>query len=381
MLIQDANATIKRQLQRLLLGVSVFLDVDDLEEIGDLELYIDQSVVINTFLSHGYFQSKNCLREVQATIVKQKPFMLTHEVDKSKGGGTVDEIKCELVDEQLRAAVFTQERRITVWYRIADFQLVSLKLLAEFTLLNTPQYVNCTALPIFIPGELLREQLGFSNRVTIVASMHNPGATELATELNKRYPAIGVSKSVHHRERHLNARESFKKLIRAAAAGAGAIASSSCDVHFLLYLNVDTFLGAAGVELAEELRVARDAKVPIVMCHENDPERGGCEFARFFGTTPQDLIDHGLYTTLAFAAYPGMEHRVASLALLAKAIGAKPQKLSGAAWARSSSLLKRSVGSTSFGSVGSRIGHVAFQKRRATTAQPPVANAISVLNV
>ena len=76
--------------------------------------------------------------------------------------------------------------------------------------------------------------------------------------------------------------------------------------------------------------------VPIVMCHENDPERGGCEFGRFFGTTPQDLIDDGLYRALAFAAYPGMEHRAASLALLAKALGAKPQKLSGAAWARSS---------------------------------------------
>ena len=72
---QDANATIKRQLQRLLLGVSVFLDVDDLKEIGDLELYIDQTLVINIFLSHWYFKSKNCLREVQATVDKSKPVM------------------------------------------------------------------------------------------------------------------------------------------------------------------------------------------------------------------------------------------------------------------------------------------------------------------
>jgi hypothetical protein len=43
----------------LLPGISVFLDVDDLKEIGDLEMYIDQSAAINIFLSHGYFKSKN----------------------------------------------------------------------------------------------------------------------------------------------------------------------------------------------------------------------------------------------------------------------------------------------------------------------------------
>ena len=47
--------------------------MDDLKEIGDLELYIDQTLVINIFLSHWYFKSKNCLREVQATVDKSKP--------------------------------------------------------------------------------------------------------------------------------------------------------------------------------------------------------------------------------------------------------------------------------------------------------------------
>ena len=32
--------------------------VDDLKEIGDLELYIDQTLVINIFLSQWYFKSK-----------------------------------------------------------------------------------------------------------------------------------------------------------------------------------------------------------------------------------------------------------------------------------------------------------------------------------
>ena len=55
-----------------------------------------------------------------------------------------------------------------------------------------------------------------------------------------------------------------------------------------------------------------------------DSERGGCDFARFFRTTPLDLIDGGLYKALAFSCYPGY-HRKASLALLAKALGAEQQ--------------------------------------------------------
>ena len=72
--------------------------VDDLKEIGDLELYINQTVAINIFLSHWYFKSKNCLREVQSTVDKAKPLMLTHEVEVPKGGGPLEEIKIELDD-------------------------------------------------------------------------------------------------------------------------------------------------------------------------------------------------------------------------------------------------------------------------------------------
>ena len=91
---------------------------------------------MNVFLSHSYFKSKNCLREVQATVDKKKPFMCTHEADQSKGGGPLEEIQSEVEDEQLNHAIFTEERLITVWYRISDFQLISLKQIVEFTLLQ-----------------------------------------------------------------------------------------------------------------------------------------------------------------------------------------------------------------------------------------------------
>jgi len=37
------------------------------------------------------------------------------------------------------------------------------------------------------------------------------------------------------------------------------------------------------------------AGLKVVLVHENDKEKGGCEFGDFFGTTPHELIDDGIY--------------------------------------------------------------------------------------
>ena len=65
---QDQCAIIKRQLQLLMPGVVIFLDVDDLQDIGDLESYVRASGVMLFFLSKSYFSSRNCLREVRASL-------------------------------------------------------------------------------------------------------------------------------------------------------------------------------------------------------------------------------------------------------------------------------------------------------------------------
>ena len=101
---QDQCAIIKRQLQLLLPGImyltmvlnlvactclmchalmhlacfallrhSVFLDVDDLQDIGDLEGYVRATGVMLFFLSKKYFHSRNCLREIKASLEQEKP--------------------------------------------------------------------------------------------------------------------------------------------------------------------------------------------------------------------------------------------------------------------------------------------------------------------
>ena len=127
---QDAVAVIKSELQLLLPSIQVFLDVDDLEDIGALESYIGRSQVILFFLSGGYFRSKNCLREVRAALSQGKPIILVQEADENKGGGTLEELRAEC-PKDLQAAVFEASWRLAVWHRIEDFQLVSLKIIAE----------------------------------------------------------------------------------------------------------------------------------------------------------------------------------------------------------------------------------------------------------
>eukprot|EP00966_Prymnesium_polylepis_P008819 203374-Prymnesium_polylepis.1 len=70
---------------------------------------------------------------------------------------------------------------------------------------------------------------------------------------------------------------------RRSGALGGATASQAAPRHFLLYLNKQTY--KSGDALAQEVRAARSAGVPIAMIHEKDEARGGCGFSTFFQTS------------------------------------------------------------------------------------------------
>ena len=109
--------------------------------------------------------------------------------------------------------------------------------------------------------------------------------------------------------------------------------------HLLLYLNDQTFVGDTGRHLAAAVRklladghhdlgLSSTGHVKLLLVHELDEAKGGCEFSRFFDTTPRDLIINGVYKTLATGLAPGGitgEHRAVSIALIAKSMGARKQ--------------------------------------------------------
>jgi len=119
------------------------------------------------------------------------------------------------------------------------------------------------------------------------ASPANPGAAELGGELTAAFAGLTVS---------------------TVADGSSSAPGRrpAAVTHMLLYLNQDTWLEDDGERLAEQIKQAREDKLKIVMAHESDPERGGCEFNRFFETTPQELINDGLYRDLARTFLPGV---------------------------------------------------------------------------
>jgi hypothetical protein len=224
------------------------------------------------------FCHTDCLREVQATVDQKKPLCIV--IDPVRGGAPLHEIEAEC-DAHFQHAIFgggaRPKRDIITWHRIKDFQLVSIKLLAEQlqigclrerSLLGGPD----SSMVLYVPGELQRQRLVLSRRLVVYASPHNPGALAVAKDI--------------------------------ASAMSGQIKVTSdpemmtVATHLLLYLNDQTYLHAAGVKLSEELRRARAAgsTIEVLMVHENDAERGGCEFRIFFdGRTPSDLKQNGIY--------------------------------------------------------------------------------------
>ena len=53
-------------------------------------------LIVLIFLSNGYFESANCVREVRAAHAAKKPLVLVHETDEAKGGDMWGAIKMRL---------------------------------------------------------------------------------------------------------------------------------------------------------------------------------------------------------------------------------------------------------------------------------------------
>jgi hypothetical protein len=194
-------------------------------------------------------------------------------------------------------------------------------------------------LSLVLPGEVNIAKLALPRPLVLWCSAANPGAAAVAHELKDALASGGGTIRVLERRPDVRLLE---------AQGKSAV--------MLLYLNKDTWaaqpsvlehdvratysfahgLGASLVRMSSNMRELRRMgsslngrgagaasadKIRIVLVHEADPAKGGCEFGTFFGTTPQGLIDEGIYKDIAIALHMP-PHRAVSLALVVQALGA-----------------------------------------------------------
>ena len=241
------------------------------------------------FLSKKYFGSRNCLKEIVASIEQGKPLVLVQEQQEDKGGGPLELLKAECRDDEMREAIFDGRTPIA-WHRISHFQNLTLKLIATEMLRNGPRFrVSLSErlsagnapenLVLVQHGEVKVSKLSLPQPLVLWCSAGNPGAAEVAEELVTSMVSNGAAIRVVDTVPDVQA---LKKNEKSAV--------------MLLYLNKDTWV-EQGEVLERDVRAARQlqADLKVVVVHENDEEKGGCEFGDFFDTTPQELIDDGIY--------------------------------------------------------------------------------------
>ena len=326
---QDVVATIKRQLQLLLPGVSIFLDVDDLESIDALESYVQASQAMLVLLgSSQYFTSRNCQRELAEAQRLSLPLVRVHDADAAKNGAPLSSLRTAAsrrLQRQDTTRLFdvgaAQQPIIIPWLRIGHFQQVSLASIAEQVLLASPACVDVASVPLALKGGLAWAEPTFAQPVALFVSQLNPAATEPAHELASALAEVGVS------------------------------ASLDAATHWLLFVSPECFEGEQGQQLEAQVQGATAAGRRLVLAWS--PE--ACDdFKHVIEATPHALVSAGLYETLAIE-WRGGVHRRVSVQLAAKALGAQMTASSGGtcAGACQPSLCVRALASCVRGGVSS----------------------------
>ena len=220
---------IKSQLLLHCKGLSVFQDIDDLEEIGDLEGYVRRGCVFVCLLTPAYFASRNCVRELGAILKSGQPLVLLD------GRLQPDADKSSLRDAcppELAAVFDGRQVHTPSWIWAAGREFMLKRVLDEvLAACGQPRRLTVPA-----RHSLVRP-------VTLYASPHNPGAAAFVEEMRA---------GLH---------PSSPPLTLATAAGAFQ--------KMVLYLNQETFAGEAGAALASEVGAALDAKTPPLLLHED----------------------------------------------------------------------------------------------------------------
>jgi len=335
---QDQMRVVKQRLLEMIPDLSIFLDVDDLEIIGDLERYLDRTSTVLVYCSRGYFVSKNCMRELTHTTVKQKPTIALMDLDLSHGGLTLEgvQIGLDAADAFYAKWGFNKEpeaprakllyEHLTThepieWNRIGHFQDVTMRLIAERLLPNA-------AGTTYVDHELINQKRKLlsppSATYHVYCSAFNPGAKELIEEVSGK---CGLELKIEAK--------ATPNTPNTLCMTTDVANLPQCD-HMMLYLTGQTWTCHGGsAALGHELQEAMEIGVHVQLAHEmpgvgGQEARFACDFGTFFGhpdgTTPQELLERGIYSEIAIPLKGGA-WREASMVLMGIALGMNKEEI------------------------------------------------------
>ena len=354
---------IKQRCREICPSLIAFLDVEDLTSGYGAES-VDSSQCILVFAMHVYFEKINCVRELVRAIVRNKPITLLlpdAEVHGEFTQAMIQEIVTDVWLEQWKLKKLLAEwasdwgvvdlkpptasevcdalckQPPLEWSRITPFQDRTMVLMCKRLLPDEEQ-------DIFMQGAASFSLPKGHTAVKIYCSPHNPGARELAEELNVAFSSTSgasgrgtcrnrgssrsttcinilngrLSRATRRTPGVLSARESKSVRILQIVDELG-----SSNDHMLIYLNAVTWLHDPEA-LAAEIREAQRFGVHLQLCHEFpsalDPgsARKALGFKQIMDATPLDLKSgvRNIYSQIA-VSLKGGELRDVGLANLA----------------------------------------------------------------
>jgi hypothetical protein len=350
---QAKTHAITRKLQLFLPGLKVWLDVDELQDISKLEESVAESAVFILYYSGGYFRSKNCRREIYAAVKLDKPIILLYEGDElvlqemekeclsncDSSNDEIDSPGAALILEKLLGdtdMLHTDPRMHgpIQWLNEGSFSAAAKNRIYSGILSHLPHYKRHPDLlreqGIKVPGEL--GEVSLETPINLLVYDINYGCSDVVEQLKTILQNQGGSVLFTVSDARMVLQKSSQEIDSGLddAATNTSQAENLLDpaltpphipdapTFFLLYLNEHTFEGSAQDqhELTAIIQSCiDDSEISIVLVHEKDTAKGGCDFGDFFKQTPQELIKPpiNLFRYIAIPLYSTEEYRTISL--------------------------------------------------------------------
>jgi len=322
-----------------------------LDEISNLEGYIEETHRLLVHLSKGYFESKNCMRELTTAARLKKHVIAILDPDSSHGGLSKDEVHehlCQAASmydrwgfmakapsgEALFDHVFAHEP--IEWDRIGHFQDVTMRLIAEQVVL--PEELQGS---VMVQDELANQPIDFrppqlpGKKFHVYCSPRNLGASALLREVAGKHQVsfldnaqAALRVSVLRRASLTMSRIAQREVKRSLRVTTSLEEVQYCD-HMLVYLTSDTWRsGERSRTFGDEVKRAMLEGVHLLLAHEmpgvgGSQTRAACDFSTMFehedGATPRELLQAGIYAQIAIPLKDGA-WRAVSMVMMAQAL-------------------------------------------------------------